>query len=166
MRTFALSALLFWLTLTPVIRPEVAAGLTLLVLIHELAHFVCFRHLRMRATAPIFLPYVGGLVVTRARARARRGYAWCVLAGPLAGLAATIVTAMLADALDSRVLQAIAFLSALVNLVNLLPLPGLDGGTIVRTAFRRPVRSALAITWGVLLVTTWIVMQAIIVLDV
>jgi Zn-dependent protease len=147
--------LVFWASLAVLVGPLVAAGVAAIVLCHELGHWVVFRRLRIWATAPIFLPLIGACVITKARARSRQGFAWAVLAGPMFGLAAVAVTFVLAVALDSPLVRSWAVIGAIINLVNLLPIPGLDGGTIGRAVVRRRRgRWTLAACWFATAFTT------------
>jgi Zn-dependent protease len=134
-----------------------------IVLCHELGHSICFRLLRIWSTVPIFLPLTGALVITKAHARNRRGYGWCVLAGPLFGFTAIALTVALADTYGSRLLQAWAVIGAVINLFNLLPLPGLDGGVVVRAAMRHPRgRWTLVLAWlGTAFATTKLLTTAL-----
>jgi len=129
--------LVFWASLAVLVGPLVSAGVAAIVLCHELGHWAAFRRLRIWASAPIFLPLIGACVITKARARSRQGFAWAVLAGPMSGLAAVAATLVLADALDSPLVRSWAVIGAIINVVNLLPIPGLDGGTIGRAVVRR-----------------------------
>jgi Zn-dependent protease len=71
-----------------------------------------------------------------------------VLAGPQFGVVAIAVTVVLAGAFDSRLVQSWAVIGAAINLFNLLPIPGLDGGTILRSVRRkRRGRAALLVSW-------------------
>src|SRR5262249_18464868 len=96
--------------------------------------WLAFRRFGIWSTAPLFVPLGGGLVITRARARGRRAYAWCVLAGPAAGVAASGLAVLAAAALGSPAVRAIAWLGALMTPVTRLPLPGLDGAQVGRAA--------------------------------
>jgi Zn-dependent protease len=62
-----------------------------------------------------------------------------VLAGPVVGVVAIAVAVLLAHTFDSRLIRSSAVLGATINLLNLLPFPGLDGGLILR-AVRRDAR--------------------------
>src|SRR4051812_30264372 len=73
--TVACSLAVFCLALAPLTGLLVAGGVGVLVLIHELGHWIGFRRFRIWATAPIFIPLVGGLVITRATAPLRRAHA-------------------------------------------------------------------------------------------
>jgi Zn-dependent protease len=156
------SLALFCATLAPLIGAWPAVGLGVLVLAHETAHWLAFRLFRIWATAPIFIPFVGGLVVTRTRSRARRAYAWCILAGPVAGVVATHVVLAQAEASHSSTLASIARLGGLVNLANLLPIPGLDGWLVWRASRPAGGRARVwpRIAWAIVVYEAWVAWAA------
>ena len=76
----------------------------------------------------IFIPLLGAVVCARsfggiALAEARVG-----LAGPILGSLGALAVAIAAVAVDSDMLQALAFTGFFLNLFNLLPVVPLDGG--------------------------------------
>ena len=105
-----------------------AVGFVLLLLVHEMGHVIQLRREGIKASAPMFIPFLGAVVSARslgdnALAEARVG-----LAGPVLGSlgAAALVPVYLAT--DSHLLQALAFTGFFLNLFNLLPVVPLDGG--------------------------------------
>jgi Zn-dependent protease len=105
-----------------------ALGFVLLLLVHELGHVIQLRREGVKASAPMFIPFLGAVISARsfggnALAEARVG-----LAGPILGSLATAVVAAIAFATDSELLRALAFTGFLLNLFNLLPVVPLDGG--------------------------------------
>jgi Zn-dependent protease len=105
-----------------------AVGCLLLLAVHELGHVLALRREGIRASAPMFVPFVGALVAMRdlpsdAAAEARVG-----LAGPLLGAAACLVPWALHEVTGDELFELIAVAGLLLNLVNLLPVLPLDGG--------------------------------------
>lgn len=105
-----------------------AAGFVLLLLVHELGHVIQLRREGVKASAPMFIPFLGAVIGARsfggnALAEARVG-----LAGPILGSLGAAVVAAIAFATDSHLLRALAFTGFLLNLFNLLPVLPLDGG--------------------------------------
>lgn len=105
-----------------------AAGFVLLLLVHELGHVIQLRREGIKASAPMFIPFLGAAVAMRqmpdnALAEARVG-----LAGPVLGSlgAAALVPVYLATGNDFW--AALAFTALFLNLINLLPVLPLDGG--------------------------------------
>ncbi len=105
-----------------------AVGFVLLLLVHEMGHWIQLRRQGVKASAPMFIPFLGALIWARsfggnALAEARVG-----LAGPVLGSLGAAVVAAVAFAIDSDLLRALAFTGFFLNLFNLLPVVPLDGG--------------------------------------
>jgi Zn-dependent protease len=105
-----------------------AAGFVLLLLVHEMGHVIQLRREGVKASAPMFVPFMGAFVGMKelpdnALAEARVG-----LAGPVLGSlgAAALVPVWLATGNDFW--AALAFTALFLNLVNLMPMLPLDGG--------------------------------------
>lgn len=115
-----------WLTLALV------AGLVS----HEAGHVAVMRAFGDRASAFYFLPFLGGVAVGRRRHGQDWHQAAMVLGGPLAGLGSALAALLLGGLLDSDYLVACAWFFAMLNLINLAPLPPLDGGQMILLALR------------------------------
>jgi Zn-dependent protease len=105
-----------------------AVGFVLLLLVHEMGHVIQLRREGIKASAPMFIPFLGALIWARsfggnALAEARVG-----LAGPVLGTLGAAAVAGISYAVDSELLRALAFTGFLLNLFNLLPVVPLDGG--------------------------------------
>ena len=105
-----------------------AAGFVLLLLVHELGHVIQLRREGIKASAPMFIPFLGAVVAAKslgdnALAEARVG-----LAGPILGTLGTAALVPVAIATDSDFLRALAFTGFFLNLFNLAPVLPLDGG--------------------------------------
>ena len=105
-----------------------AVGFVLLLFVHELGHVIQLRREGIPASAPMFIPFLGAVVMAKslgddATAEARVG-----LAGPVLGTLGTAAVAVAAYATGSDLLMALAFTGFFLNLFNLLPVVPLDGG--------------------------------------
>ena len=105
-----------------------AVGFVLLLLVHELGHVFQLRREGIKASAPMFIPFLGALVAMRdlpkdAAAEARVG-----LAGPVLGAAGCLVPLAIWQGGGGELFQALAFIGFFLNLFNLLPVLPLDGG--------------------------------------
>jgi Zn-dependent protease len=109
-----------------------AVGFVLLILVHELGHFVEAKRQGLSPSLPVFIPFLGAYVAMRNT----RFDPWRDLkvsaAGPIAGGLGTLVVYGVAEAQDSRFLLALAYTGFFLNLFNLLPVPPLDGGFMWR----------------------------------
>jgi Zn-dependent protease len=105
-----------------------AVGFVVLLFVHEMGHVIQLRREGIRATAPVFIPFLGAVVGMKqmpgdALAEARVG-----LAGPILGTAGAAVCFAIAEATGSSMLRALAYVGFLINLINLVPLTPFDGG--------------------------------------
>lgn len=109
-----------------------AGSLAMLFVIgaHELGHFVVARWFKVPVLWPIFLPWIGACVVMLKPANSEREKAWIGIAGPIAGLAATVVVHHLGQRLGSPGLLELAIWGYSVHLFNMIPAGTLDGGHI------------------------------------
>jgi Zn-dependent protease len=104
-----------------------ALGLVISIYIHEMGHVAELRRLHIDAGAPLFIPGIGALVRLRQRVDDPVTDARIGLAGPLYGLAAGVVAAIVAMVTQSHIWFAIAQLTGYINLFNLIPIWQLDG---------------------------------------
>ncbi len=107
---------------------EFAAGFVVLLFVHEMGHVIALRREGIRASAPMFIPFMGAAIFTRslgdnALAEARVG-----LAGPILGSIGAAAVAVVGKLTGSDLLIALAYFGFLINLFNLLPVVPLDGG--------------------------------------
>ncbi len=105
-----------------------AVGFVLLLLVHELGHVVQLRREGVKASAPLFIPFLGAVVGAKslggnALAEARVG-----LAGPVLGSLGAAALVPVALATGDDFWKALAFTGFFLNLFNLLPVVPLDGG--------------------------------------
>ncbi len=107
---------------------QFAAGFVVLIFIHEMGHVFALRRHGIKASAPMFVPFMGAVIWARslgddALTEARDG-----LAGPYFGAAASAVVAIVGLATHTGLLEALGYIGFLLNLFNLLPVVPLDGG--------------------------------------
>jgi Zn-dependent protease len=107
-----------------------AVGFVLLILVHEMGHVIVLRARGIKASAPVFLPFLGAFVSMKSAPRSVYEEAESALAGPLLGTAGALALAWYAHADGSGLLRSLAFTGMLINLFNLLPALPLDGGRV------------------------------------
>lgn len=105
-----------------------AVGFVVLLLVHEMGHVIQLRREGIKASAPMFIPFLGAVVAAKslgddAAAEARVG-----LAGPVLGTIGTLVPLGIWLATGEEFWQALAYVGFFINLFNLLPVLPLDGG--------------------------------------
>ena len=110
-----------------------AVGFVLLIFVHELGHFVEARRRGFNAAWPVFIPFLGAYVAIRdARMNPWQNF-WISYAGPLWGSVGAVCVWLVGEQQGSRLLQALGYVGFLLNLINLLPVGILDGGSIWRS---------------------------------
>ena len=105
-----------------------AAGFVVLIFIHEMGHVVALRRHGIKASAPMFIPFMGAVIWARSLGDDALTEAGVGLAGPYFGAAASAVVAIVGLATHSGLLEALGYIGFLLNLFNLLPVVPLDGG--------------------------------------
>ena len=105
-----------------------AFGVVALLFVHEMGHVIQLRREGVKASAPMFIPGFGAVVMMKsmpddALAEARVG-----LAGPVLGSAGAAICLAIGEATNSDMLRALAYVGFLINLINLVPLVPFDGG--------------------------------------
>jgi Zn-dependent protease len=105
-----------------------AVGFVVLIFIHEMGHVVALRRHGIRASAPMFIPFMGAVIWARSLGDDALTEARVGLAGPYFGAAAAAVVAIVGLATHTGLLEALGYIGFLLNLFNLLPVVPLDGG--------------------------------------
>ncbi|MGO9908723.1 MAG: site-2 protease family protein [Solirubrobacteraceae bacterium] len=105
-----------------------AAGFIALLFVHEMGHVIALRREGLKASAPMFIPFLGAVIAARslgdnALAEARVG-----LAGPILGSIGSAACILVWHATGNSLWEALAFTGFFLNLFNLLPVVPLDGG--------------------------------------
>jgi Zn-dependent protease len=108
--------------------PKFGIGFALLILVHELGHFIDIRRRGLPADMPIFLPGFGAYVRWQALGVSRTTIAEISLAGPLAGFLGAAVCSIIWYKTGSGIWAALASTTAWLNIMNLIPVWVLDGG--------------------------------------
>jgi Zn-dependent protease len=117
-------------------------GFAVLVLIHEMGHFIDVRRRGLPADMPIFLPGLGAYVRWKALGVSLQTRAEVSLAGPFAGWVAALVCTLIWWKTGNNIWAALARASAWLNVLNLIPVWMLDGGQAV-LALNKAERVAL-----------------------
>jgi Zn-dependent protease len=105
-----------------------AIGFVILLLLHELGHVFQLRREGIKASAPIFIPFLGAVIASKSLGKDAAAEARVGLAGPIAGTLATLVPLGLWLATGDDFWRALAYIGFVLNLFNLLPVVPLDGG--------------------------------------
>jgi Zn-dependent protease len=123
----------------------VGLGLTALLFVHEMGHYVVARAKRLPARLPIFVPFLGAFVLTALAGNARDD-AEIALAGPFAGALGSLACFVAWRLTLQPDLLTIALINLLINLFNLAPVSPLDGGRAARVISRKQQMPTLSHT--------------------
>jgi Zn-dependent protease len=142
--TFASFAGIYW----ALYGAKFGIGLAVLILVHELGHYIAVRRRGLSADLPMFIPGFGAYVRWAAAGVTAETRALVSLAGPLAGALGAALCALIWMQTQERLWIGLASFSAFINLMNLIPVWTLDGGQAM-VAINRAGRIGIAIA-GVL----------------
>ena len=106
-------------------------GSAVLILLHEMGHFIDIKRRGLPADMPIFLPGLGAFVKWRAMGVSLKTRAEVSLAGPFAGWIASVACALIWWKTGDGLWAALARAGAWLNVMNLIPVWVLDGGQAV-----------------------------------
>jgi len=110
-------------------------GFVILILVHEMGHFIVAKAQGLDVTLPTFIPFFGAYVMVKNQTQDPLRNAVVALAGPAVGSIGALAFWFAADVKGSDLLYALAYTGFLLNLFNLIPVGFLDGGAVAR-AFR------------------------------
>ncbi len=108
-----------------------AAGFVALLFIHEMGHVVALRMMGIKATAPMFIPFMGAYIGMKQMPENAFAEAVMAYGGPLLGTLGAIGCAGAGFITGNPFWFALAMSGFLLNLFNLLPISPLDGGRII-----------------------------------
>ena len=108
-----------------------ATGFVLLILVHEMGHVLAMYWRGIKASVPIFIPFFGAFVAMREMPPNARVEAEIAIAGPLLGTAGAAVCYIIGAQGGGRIWFALASVTFLINLINMIPVIPLDGGRVV-----------------------------------
>ncbi len=105
-----------------------ALGFVILLFIHEMGHVLQLRREGIKATAPMFIPFLGAAVGMKELPKDAAAEARVGLAGPVLGTLGCLLPLGLYLATGDELFQALAYIGFFLNLLNLAPVLPLDGG--------------------------------------
>jgi Zn-dependent protease len=107
-------------------------GVVLLILLHELGHYIEAKREGLNPKLPVFIPFLGAYV------QYTRGNPWqtvrVAIAGPIFGGFAALVCYVIGRSQGSDLMLALAYFGFFLNLFNLIPFGIFDGGAVWRSA--------------------------------
>jgi Zn-dependent protease len=115
---------------------QIAIGLVVLLFIHEMGHVLVLRRYGVKATAPVFIPFLGAFIGMKQLPHNAVMEAYVGLGGPVIGSLGAMAAWGLFRATGHEAFLVAAFLGVFLNLFNLLPILPLDGGRAVSAISR------------------------------
>lgn len=105
-----------------------ALGFVVLLFVHEMGHVIQLRREGVKASTPMFIPFLGAVITARTLGKNAAAEARVGLAGPILGGIGSAVCLVIWRLTGNDFWEALAFVGFLLNLFNLLPVTPLDGG--------------------------------------
>lgn len=133
------SMVLFVLVFLLLLGDEVDFIISLLVvlIIHELGHFITMKLFKYKNVRMLFVPLMGAFVQGSKTRYSQKQSFIVTAAGPFPGVAIGTAVMYYAAEIQNEWLMNLGFLFLLLNIINLLPLDPLDGGQMFKLLFRK-----------------------------
>jgi Zn-dependent proteases len=106
-------------------------GFVVLLLIHEMGHYMVAKAIKLDVSLPIFIPFVGAAIRLKEEPKDAVIEAKVAIGGPLIGSLGSLICLIIGFLFNQDVFVALAYTGFMINLFNLIPLHPLDGGRIV-----------------------------------
>jgi Zn-dependent protease len=110
---------------------QFAVGFVLLLFVHELGHVAVAKWQGLPVSAPVFVPFMGALILMKELPQNAWREAQIALGGPILGSLGAAACWAAGAAMDSDLLRALAYVGFFLNLFNLIPVLPLDGGRAI-----------------------------------
>jgi Zn-dependent protease len=117
-----------WALLYPV---WFAVGLVALIWVHEMGHVLQLKREGIKASAPMFIPFLGAFVAMKEMPKNALVEARVGLAGPVLGTLGALGVLGIHAFTENPLFLGLAYVGFLLNLFNLAPMLPLDGGRAV-----------------------------------
>lgn len=133
------SMVLFVLVFLLLMGDEVNFIFSLLVvlIIHELGHFISMKAFKYKNVRMLFVPLMGAFVQGSKTKYSQKESFIVTAAGPFPGVLLGTTILWYASEIQNEWLMNLGFLFLLLNIINLLPLDPLDGGQMFKLLFRK-----------------------------
>lgn len=133
------SIVLFIVTMLMLFENQISIiiNLVLVVLIHELGHFLFMKKFKYENVKMLFIPLMGAFVQGKKDEYKLSESVLVILAGPIPGVVLGVISIYLGDVYKVYSLIEIGLIFLFLNLVNLLPLFPLDGGHLLNSLVKK-----------------------------
>ncbi|MCL1076933.1 site-2 protease family protein [Parashewanella spongiae] len=112
---------------------QFALALIACLVVHEYGHVRAMKYFGMKTKGFYLIPFMGGMALTDEKINTRWQDVMISIMGPTFGLFMSLACLMGYWLTDNVFFAALASLSALLNLFNMLPILPLDGGHIIKS---------------------------------
>jgi Zn-dependent protease len=129
-----------------------AVGLVLSIYVHEMGHVFALMRYGVKASAPLFVPGWGAVILLKQELFDPKQDARVGLAGPIWGTGAALACAGIYELTSVPIWAALARWGAIINLFNLTPVWQLDGSRAFRSLSRQQrwlAVASVAAAWAV-----------------
>jgi Zn-dependent protease len=109
-----------------------AVGFVLMLLIHEMGHYLAAKQRGLNVGLPAFIPFVGAMINLRETPHDAETEAYVAFAGPFLGTLAAFAAYYYGRQTGQELWLAVAYSGFVLNLFNLIPVSPLDGGRITQ----------------------------------
>ena len=111
--------------------------LLVVLVIHELGHFLVMKRFNYKSVRMLFVPLMGAFVQGKKDEYSQKESFWVTVAGPMPGI--IIGTLLFLYAVNNHSVWGLqlSFLFLLLNVINLMPLDPLDGGQMFKLFMRK-----------------------------
>lgn len=108
-----------------------AVGFVMLLFVHEMGHVAALRAKGIKASAPIFIPFMGAVIGMKEMPKDAKSEAEVGIAGPLLGTLGAFACLQIGRMTGMQLFVRLAYVGFMLNLFNLLPVLPLDGGRVM-----------------------------------
>ena len=105
-----------------------AVGFVVLIWVHEMGHVLQLKREGIKASAPMFIPFLGAFVAMKEMPKNALAEARVGLAGPVLGSLGGLAVLGLYAWTQNPLFLGLAYFNFFINLINLAPMLPLDGG--------------------------------------
>jgi Zn-dependent protease len=126
-----------------------ATGFVLLILVHEMGHVIAIRAYGLKASVPIFVPFLGAFIAMKEMPPNNKAAAIIALAGPALGTVGALACYAFGKSSGAPIWYALASTGFFINLFNLIPIYPLDGGRVAKALFSRDAPMARPLTLAI-----------------
>jgi len=114
-----------------------AIGFMALLFVHEMGHIIASRVVGLRASGPMFIPFIGAVVRLNKIPVNSKMAANIAIGGPAAGVVSALVCFVFYLWTDSLLMLVLSYVACILNLFNLIPCAPLDGEHIAAAISHR-----------------------------